>query len=69
MSHKHKCPNPSCGHIWEHGNNCAGDPHAHECEKCGTEQWYKYYTPEDEAKLARLLRDDPLFALFNDLLS
>lgn len=68
--HEHKCPNIECGHIWKHGRDAAGDPHAHECPKCGTEQWYKHYSPEvDEAELAKRLREDPLFVLFNDLLS
>lgn len=41
-THRHMCPNPSCGYVWEHSNSCAGNLEAHRCEKCGTEQWWHY---------------------------
>jgi predicted RNA-binding Zn-ribbon protein involved in translation (DUF1610 family) len=41
-THKHKCPNKDCGHIWEHGNDCMGDEKEHKCPQCGAMQWEKY---------------------------
>lgn len=42
-THKHRCPNQHCGHIWEHGNDNRGDTQAHTCQKCGSEQWGWHY--------------------------
>lgn len=54
--HKHKCGN--CGHIWEHSNGCGGDVKAHTCEKCGEEQWIKWFGVEDAGYMfANLLQD------------
>ena len=32
-SHAHECP--ACGHVWFHGNECAGNMQAHVCTGCG----------------------------------
>lgn len=42
--HKHMCG--ECGTFWEHSDQCGGDVPAHECPRCGTEEWYKYVGPE-----------------------
>lgn len=42
-THKHKCPNPECCHVWEHGDDCKGIEEEHVCPKCNTIQWTKYY--------------------------
>lgn len=41
-THEHKCPNPRCQCVWEHGDNMVNNEPAHRCPRCGTEQWIKY---------------------------
>jgi len=40
-NHSHECED--CGHIWCHGDHCAGDKIAHLCPKCGEgPYWFKH---------------------------
>lgn len=41
--HRHKCE--SCGHVWEHGNECRNNFAAHICA-CGNVESYHYTGPE-----------------------
>ena len=46
--HRHRCSR--CETVWEHPNNCAGDPDAHRCPECGHEDygdlgWPRYTGP------------------------
>lgn len=58
--HKHKCP--SCAHIWEHetaalrGNKELYDA-AHHCPRCGTEQFYKHFEPDERADSKEIMDD------------
>lgn len=61
MTHKHKCPNPQCGHVWEHGREAAGSQKAHECPKCGTEQWWKYIETSKDEDPFRILIEEIFF--------
>lgn len=42
-THRHKCKDIHCGYVWEHGEHCAGDQKAHECPKCGKEQYQRFF--------------------------
>jgi len=53
MAHKHKCPNPECGHVWKHDtialrNDREAYNAAHHCPRCGTEQFWKHYDCADD---------------------
>lgn len=46
--HSHRCgfagpegydPTKGCGHVWEHGEECAGKPDKHRCPQCGRRGW------------------------------
>lgn len=56
MAHKHKCPDPACGHVWKHDTIALRDDEdayraAHKCPECGTEQFWKHYeSPADQAE-------------------
>ena len=40
-SHRHECGD--CGYVWEHSNKCRGNDAAHQCPKCGEEEWGQYF--------------------------
>jgi hypothetical protein len=48
--HAHKCP--ECSHVWEHdrpaGATEAQYKQAHTCQECGTVQFFKHFTSEDQ---------------------
>lgn len=44
-THKHKCPRANCGRVWRHPDG--SDAAAHRCPACGTEEFFKYYGPEE----------------------
>lgn len=48
-THKHKCD--SCGNVWEHSDDMAGNQEAHTCQ-CGEKQFYHYYENEEERRAA-----------------
>jgi predicted nucleic acid-binding Zn-ribbon protein len=49
-THRHKCPNRHCGHIWMHGDDMFCNVQAHRCPRCGTEQFNKYYNTAEKVR-------------------
>jgi predicted RNA-binding Zn-ribbon protein involved in translation (DUF1610 family) len=59
--HKHRCP--SCGTVWEHGNNCAMESHdvyvqSHTCPQCGKAGIIQKYHGDAEANMTQVCRPD-----------
>lgn len=52
--HRHKCPDPECGHVWRHksetiGGVSFGTCEAHTCPKCRKrKQWDMHLTPKQK---------------------
>jgi len=50
-THKHKCFDPECETVWEHGDYCTDYVKAHTCPKCGKLQRWKYFGPDKPSHL------------------
>lgn len=56
MMHNHKCPSAICAHVWSHDDKDIRHlgkevfDQAHNCPKCGREQFMRHFESEAEAE-------------------